>query len=159
MKFAAGTDSNWFYPGKTRGQTSVSRFPTLHNWIARTLNRAWAAVGSSGVTSNYLVKLEVAGRKSGRMISLPVVMAVVDGCRYLVSMLRDEANWVQNIRAAGGRAVLHSGGREKGCVQTEYRRNSLNRPRPTTCSYTCSPGPAGCAGFEKLDVVTPSQQI
>jgi imidazolonepropionase-like amidohydrolase len=30
VKFAAGTDSCWFYPGKTRGQTSVSRFPTLH---------------------------------------------------------------------------------------------------------------------------------
>ena len=83
------------------------------NWIAKTLNRAWAAVGSSGVTSNYLVTLEVAGRKSGRMISLPVVMVVVDGQRYLVSILGSEANWVQNVRAAGGRAVLRSGGREE----------------------------------------------
>jgi imidazolonepropionase-like amidohydrolase len=30
VKFAAGSDSSWFYPGKTRGETSVSRFPTLH---------------------------------------------------------------------------------------------------------------------------------
>jgi imidazolonepropionase-like amidohydrolase len=30
VKFAAGTDMCWFYPGKTRGQTSVGRFPTLH---------------------------------------------------------------------------------------------------------------------------------
>jgi imidazolonepropionase-like amidohydrolase len=30
VKFAAGTDMDWFYPGKTRGKTSVSRFPTLH---------------------------------------------------------------------------------------------------------------------------------
>jgi imidazolonepropionase-like amidohydrolase len=30
VKFAAGTDSSWFYPGKTRGQTSVSRFTALH---------------------------------------------------------------------------------------------------------------------------------
>ena len=30
VKFAAGSDSSWFYPGKTRGQTSVSRFPVLH---------------------------------------------------------------------------------------------------------------------------------
>jgi imidazolonepropionase-like amidohydrolase len=29
-KFAAGSDMGWFYPGKTRGQASVSRFPTLH---------------------------------------------------------------------------------------------------------------------------------
>ena len=25
-----GLTCSWFYPGKTRGQTSVSRFPTLH---------------------------------------------------------------------------------------------------------------------------------
>ena len=31
VKFAAGSDMGWFYPGKTRGQASVSRFPTLHD--------------------------------------------------------------------------------------------------------------------------------
>jgi deazaflavin-dependent oxidoreductase (nitroreductase family) len=83
------------------------------NWIARILNRATAAVASSGVTSNYLVTLEVTGRKSGRIVSLPVVIAVVDGQRYLVSMLGDNVQWVLNVRAAGGRAVLRSGGREE----------------------------------------------
>ncbi len=83
------------------------------NWIARMLNRAWAAVASSGVASNYLVTLEVTGRKSGRTISLPVVVAVVDGQRYVVSMLGENVHWVQNVRAAGERAVLRSGGREE----------------------------------------------
>jgi len=83
------------------------------NWIARALNRAWAAVGSSGIAPNYLVTLEVTGRKSGRTILLPVVVAVVDGQRYLVSMLGDQAQWVQNVRAAVGKAVLRSGGREE----------------------------------------------
>ena len=31
VKFAAGSDMGWFYPGKTRGQASISRFPTLHH--------------------------------------------------------------------------------------------------------------------------------
>ena len=97
----AGDFKRWLY----RGQRP--------NWIARILNRAWAAVGSSGVASSYLVTLEVSGRKSGRTISLPVVIAVVDGQRYLVSMLGDDVNWVRNVRAAGGRAVLRSGGREQ----------------------------------------------
>jgi deazaflavin-dependent oxidoreductase (nitroreductase family) len=101
----SGDFKRWLY----RGQRP--------NWIARVLNKAWAAVGSSGVTPDYLVTLEVIGRKSGRMISLPVVIAVVDGQRYLVSMLGDDANWVQNVRAAHGRAVLRSGGREE--VQLE----------------------------------------
>src|ERR1017187_5095592 len=82
------------------------------NWIRRILNGASAAVGTSGVTPNYLVTLEVVGRKSGQMVSLPVVIAVVDGQRYLVSMLGEKANWVKNVRAASGRAVLRSGGRE-----------------------------------------------
>jgi hypothetical protein len=83
------------------------------NWIARILNEATAAVASSGVAPNYLVTLEVTGQKSGRTISLPVVVAIVDGQRYLVSMLGDNVHWVQNVRAAGGRAVLRSGGREE----------------------------------------------
>lgn len=87
------------------------------NWIARILNRVSAAVASLGVTSHYMETLEVTRRKSGRTISLPVVIAIVDGERYLVSMLGEDVHWVQNVRAAGGRAVLRSGGREE--VQLE----------------------------------------
>ena len=82
------------------------------NRLARLMNRASATVASWGVASNYLETLEVTGRKSGRTFSLPVVIAVVDGQRYLVSMLGDNVQWVLNVRAAGGRAVLRSGGRE-----------------------------------------------
>jgi deazaflavin-dependent oxidoreductase (nitroreductase family) len=83
------------------------------NWIARMLNRAWAALFSSGILPEYMVTLEVTGRKSGRTVSLPVAVAVVDGQRYLVSMLGENVNWVHNVRAAGGRAVLRSGSREE----------------------------------------------
>ena len=83
------------------------------NWIARIANRAWATVASSGIASNSVVTLEVTGRKSGRTVSLPVVVAVVDAERYLVSMLGENVNWIQNVRAAGGRAVLRSGCREE----------------------------------------------
>ncbi len=84
------------------------------NWIARMMNRAGAAIASLGITSNYnMVTLEVTGRKSGRMVSLPVVMVAVDGQRYLVSMLGENVNWVHNVRAAEGRATLRSGGWEE----------------------------------------------
>jgi hypothetical protein len=83
------------------------------NWLARILGRVWATLASSGVGANYgLIALEVAGRTSGRTVSLPVVVVVVDGQRYLVSMLGDNVQWVKNVRAANGRAVLRSGGRE-----------------------------------------------
>jgi deazaflavin-dependent oxidoreductase (nitroreductase family) len=83
------------------------------NRIARILNRAWAAIFSSGVAPDYLATLEVTGRKSGRTISLPVVVTILDGQRYLVSMLGNDAQWVRNVRAAAGRAVLRSDGREE----------------------------------------------
>jgi len=82
-------------------------------WIARILNRVWAAVASRGITSDSMVTLEVTARNSGRIVSLPVVIAVVDGERYLVSMLGESSQWVRNVRAAGGRAVIRSGGREE----------------------------------------------
>jgi deazaflavin-dependent oxidoreductase (nitroreductase family) len=94
-----------FYQWLYRGQRP--------NWIARIMNTASAAVASSGVTSDYMVTLEMTGRKSGRVLSLPLVMVVVDGERYLVSMLGENVQWVQNVRATGGRAVLRSGGREE----------------------------------------------
>lgn len=78
--------------------------------IARILNRGWEVIHSSGLLRNW-VPLEVIGRKSGRVISFPVVVAPVDGQRYLVSMLGDEAQWVLNVRAAGGKATIHSGKR------------------------------------------------
>jgi membrane protease YdiL (CAAX protease family) len=82
------------------------------NRLARALNAAWAAIASTGISRNYMETLEVIGRRSGRVIALPVVIAVVDGERYLASMLGENVGWVQNVRAAHGRAVLRSGGIE-----------------------------------------------
>ncbi|HEU5349449.1 MAG TPA: nitroreductase/quinone reductase family protein [Ktedonobacterales bacterium] len=84
------------------------------NWLARILLRADIALGASGIGANYgLVTLEVTGRSSGRTISLPVAVAVVNGQRYLVSMLGEDVQWVKNVRAARGRAAIRSGSREE----------------------------------------------
>ena len=83
------------------------------NLLARALNRGWAAVHALGVAPNYLVTLEVAGHRSGRTISFPLAMTVVDGERYLVSMLGVNAAWVRNVRAAGGYVRLHHGRTEQ----------------------------------------------
>ena len=80
--------------------------------LAKILNSGWAAVHSWGFFPNYLVTLEVMGRASGNVVRFPLVMVVVNGERYLVSMLGPNANWVKNIRAAKGYAVLRHGKRE-----------------------------------------------
>jgi hypothetical protein len=82
------------------------------NWLARLLNSGSAMLHALGVAPNYLVTLDVRGRHSGRIVSLPLVMTIVDGERYLVSMLGSEVNWVRNARAVGGNVTLRHGRRE-----------------------------------------------
>ena len=91
----------WFYAG---GRP---------NWMARLLDRGTAALSARGVGPEYLVALEVAGRRSGRIVSLPLVVAAVDDERYLVSMLGERTSWVRNVRAAGGEVALRHGRREE----------------------------------------------
>jgi deazaflavin-dependent oxidoreductase (nitroreductase family) len=81
--------------------------------IATVLNRFWGRIHALGFLPNYLVTLEVEGRRTGHPVSLPLVMAVVDGERYLVSMLGTEAGWVRNVEAAGGVATMVHGRRER----------------------------------------------
>jgi len=73
---------------------------------ARRFARLWAAVFGLGLMPKRWVTLEVAGRRSGRVVRFPVGMADRDGQWYLVPMLGERCNWVQNVRAAGGRATL-----------------------------------------------------
>jgi deazaflavin-dependent oxidoreductase (nitroreductase family) len=98
----SGSDAlrRWMYRGGRR------------NRLAALLNRVDALVGSAGLMPNRLATLEVRGRRSGRSTSFPVVVADYDGERYLVSMLGERANWVANVRAARGQAVLRHGRRE-----------------------------------------------
>lgn len=86
------------------------------NALTRVINRGWAVMHSLGIAPNYLVTLEVVGRRSGRVISFPLAMVPLDGERYLVSMLGSGAAWVKNVRA-GGHATLRHGRTEK--VQLE----------------------------------------
>jgi len=87
------------------------------NLLAKILNRGWAIIHSLGIFPNWLVTLEVVGRKSGKMTSFPLAMTIVNGERYLVSMLGTETNWVQNIKASGGKARLRHGVSESVLLQ------------------------------------------
>ena len=97
--------ARWFYRG---GRP---------NRVARLLDRGGAAVYALGVGPDYLVTLEVLGRRSGRVVRLPLVMVTFAGERYFVSMLGEEVNWVRNVAAANGSVTLLHGLSEK--VQLE----------------------------------------
>jgi len=70
----------------------------------------WSALG---LPPSFQAVLEVKGRTSGRTRSNPVVIATVNGERYLVSMLGSESDWVKNVEAAHGDAVIRQGRRHR----------------------------------------------
>lgn len=77
------------------------------NATARRFARLWAWVFSAGLApGSRWVTLEVPGRRTGRPTRFPLGMAVVDGQSYLGSMLGNDCNWVRNVRANDGYAVL-----------------------------------------------------
>ncbi len=62
-----------------------------------------------GIGPKRMVRLEHRGRVSGGVRSTAVNWTELDGQRYLVAP-RGETQWVRNVRADGGRAVLRRGG-------------------------------------------------
>jgi hypothetical protein len=62
------------------------------NLVATVVNKCWAAVHALGVAPNYLVTLEVRGQRSGRTISLPLVMVITEGARYLEGLFSRTRN-------------------------------------------------------------------
>jgi hypothetical protein len=77
----------------------------------------WRLVAVAGLPPRRLQVLEVPGRSTGRRTSFPLVVADCEGERYLVAMLGERSNWVANVRAAGGRAVLRHGRSEAVLLQ------------------------------------------
>ena len=87
------------------------------NWhptrLGRWVNRFACWWSGLGLSPRFQAALEVHGRRSGRRRSNPVVIATVDGKRYLVSMLGTESDWVKNVEAAHGDAVIRQGRRHR----------------------------------------------
>ncbi len=120
-----GKFARWLYRGQRQ------------NAVARVLNRGAAALFARGIAPDYLVTLQVTGRRSGRTISLPLVMLVLDRERYLVSNLGADVAWVRNVKAADGQAVLRHGRTE------EVRLEELpigERPRVLKAYLRWAPG-------------------
>lgn len=126
------------------------------NQLARVLDRCTAALYALGVAPNYLVTLEVRGRYSGRIITLPLVMVVVGDERYVVSMLGDKANWVRNVRAVGGEVAIRHGRREEVRLEevaVDHRAQVLKaylKRAPNARAHLPVPKDAPLAEFERV---------
>jgi len=100
------------------------------NAFARAQNRLSALAFGAGLLPRRAAALEIRGRRTGKKVSFPVVVADYDGERYVVSMLGSNANWVRNLEAARGTAELRHGRRELVslvAVAPEHRAPILRR--------------------------------
>lgn len=95
------------------------------NATARRFARVWALVFALGLMPKRCVTLEVVGRRSGKVVRFPLGMADYEGQWYLVAMLGEHCNWVQNVRAAHGKVILRRGRRHE-CQLVEVK--SSDRP-------------------------------
>ncbi len=70
-------------------------------WIGRLLNRYWAWRASRGLAPEMVVSLQTRNRRTGALTERPVVPCDYQGQQYLVSMLGERSEWVQDVRADG----------------------------------------------------------
>ncbi|MDA0634779.1 nitroreductase/quinone reductase family protein [Nonomuraea sp. MCN248] len=102
------------------------------NALMRLMNRLDVLVyGARLLSPRRTAVLKVAGRHSGNVTSVPVAVARHRDAEFLVSMLGPDANWVRNVRAAGGRATLRRRGRDIPIlleeIPSEHRAEILRR--------------------------------
>jgi len=82
-----------------------NRRPTRFGYLS---NQVWAWAAGLGI-SPLMQTLQVKDRRDGRLRSTVLVPAQYEGKRYLVSMLGNSSEWVQNVCAAGGEAFIKRG--------------------------------------------------
>jgi hypothetical protein len=96
---------------ENRAATARARYPDGRpNAEARAIHRRFAA-GWQPRLMVIAAVLDVRGHRTGATIHVPLVVVPYRGHWYTVAMLGERANWVQNVRAAGGEAVLLHGRR------------------------------------------------
>jgi deazaflavin-dependent oxidoreductase (nitroreductase family) len=78
--------------------------------LTQVMNRMMGWLASLGLTPSHMITLEVKGRRSGQPRSTVVNAVEYEGARYVVSP-RGESEWVRNVRAAGGEAIVRHRGR------------------------------------------------
>jgi hypothetical protein len=85
-----------------------NRRPT---WLGHWVSQGFCFGARLGLTPQSWVSLEVRDRVSGRIRADAVVVPTLAGKRYVVSMFGTASDWVQNVEAAQGDAIIAHGSR------------------------------------------------
>jgi hypothetical protein len=87
-----------------------NRRPT---WFGHWVSQFFCWWARLGLPPRSWVALEVRDRVSGRVRADAVVVPTVQGRRYIVSMFGTISDWVHNLEAAHGDAVIAHGGSQR----------------------------------------------
>ncbi len=115
-EFAMSELRNWMvqvsFGGGDPAERGMLRF-FYRSWRPTRLGRAWSRMfawtSGVGLTPRILTTLLVRNRRTGALDATVLVSANYEGKRYLISMLGNGSEWVQNVRAANGEALIKRG--------------------------------------------------
>jgi deazaflavin-dependent oxidoreductase (nitroreductase family) len=102
--------------GRKQGTLMAREF--RYNFIRRVVNRIFIWLLRLGIAPGRYYLLTVAGRKSGRLHSVPVVQVEKGNDRWLVAPYGD-VDWVKNARASG---IVHL---SRGADRNDYQIREL----------------------------------
>ena len=125
----------FFRPVEYAARTRYRRPPGFY----RRLQAVAPAFAALGLTPNYVVRLEVPGRRSGVIRSSFMVLVTSRGQQFLVA-LAGESEWVRNVRAANGHVVLGAGGQRYAAHLTEV---PVSERAQVIWAYIHRPSPRG----------------
>jgi hypothetical protein len=87
-----------------------NRRPT---WVGHWVSQFFCWWARVGLPPRSWFALGVRDRVSGRVRTDAVVLPTVAGARYVVSMFGTISDWVHNVEASGGDAVISHGGSQR----------------------------------------------
>jgi len=94
------------------------------------MNGFFGRLASIGLMPKDTVLLQVKGRRSGQTRSVAVTWVEHEGQRYLVAP-RGNTEWVRNVKAAGGEAIL----KHRKSERVRLEEVSLEQRAPIIKSY------------------------
>lgn len=125
----------FFRPVEYAARTPYRRPPGVY----RRLQAVAPVFSALGLTPDYVVRLEVPGRRSGVIRSSFMVLVASGGQRFVVA-LAGESEWVRNVRCAHGHVVLRAGGQRYAARLTEV---PVSERAEVIWAYIHRPSPRG----------------
>jgi hypothetical protein len=108
-------DLHWRAEVKPQDYSARTEYRPPAGWYRR-LNWLGVLLTSMGLAPRVAVTLQVRGRASGKLRRVPILRTRYRGNDYLVA-LAGRSQWVRNVRAAGGDAVIRRGRARHVCLE------------------------------------------